>query len=254
VTQEPAAQRPSLEGLVEAGVLKLESLHPGGLGLTRELAQLCNIRKGARVLDVAAGTGESACFLAEHFAARVHGIDHSEIMVRRAGAKARARQLCIGFSGADATKLPFADAAFDAAICECTLCLLDKERVLDEMVRVVRPGGCVGMHDLCWLNHAPEELKRTLAAVEGERPETLEGWRRLFVDAGLIRIRVVDRSELMTRWVQESKRNLGVAGQLALALKVIRRWGIRGARSVLQSSRVFSSDYLGYGIVVGTRP
>lgn len=253
MTQEPAAKGPSLEGLVEAGMLRLESLHPGGLELTRELAESCNIRKGVRVLDVAAGTGESACFLAEHFAARVHGIDRSDTMVRRADAKARAKQLGIGFSSADAAKLPFADAAFDVAICECTLCLLDKERVLQEMVRVVRPGGCVGMHDLCWLNHAPDELKRTLAEVEGERPETLEGWRRQFVDAGLIRIRAVDRSELMTRWVQESKRQLGATGQLMLALKVIRRWGLRGARSVLQSSRVFTSDYLGYCMVVGTK-
>jgi hypothetical protein len=39
-----------------------------------------------------------------------------------------------------------------------------------------------------------------------------------------------------------------------MALRVIRRWGFRGARRVLQSSRVFSSDFLGYGMVVGTRP
>ncbi len=54
------------------------------------------------------------------------------------------------FKNADAADLPFNDAEFDAAICECTLCFLDKPRVLGEMARVVRPGGCVGMHDLYW--------------------------------------------------------------------------------------------------------
>jgi hypothetical protein len=42
-------------------------------------------------------------------------------------------------------------------------------------------------------------------------------------------------------------------GQLVLAWKVIRRWGIRGLRRILRSERVFSSEWLGYGIVVGTR-
>ena len=42
------------------------------------------------------------------------------------------------------------ETAFDVAICECTLCMCDKEKVLSEMVRVVRPGGFVGTHDLCW--------------------------------------------------------------------------------------------------------
>ncbi|GGO80906.1 hypothetical protein GCM10011348_18680 [Marinobacterium nitratireducens] len=36
--------KPSLEALVESGVLPLDSLHPGGLGLTRELVELCGIK------------------------------------------------------------------------------------------------------------------------------------------------------------------------------------------------------------------
>lgn len=121
------------------------------------------------------------------------------------------------------------------------------------MLRVVRPGGCVGMHDLYWKKGAPDALKRTLAEIEGERPETVEGWRRLFSRAGLVEISVVDKAELMSRWMRESWREVGLARRLALALKVIRRWGIRGLWSVLQSERVFSSERLGYGIVVGTK-
>ena len=73
-TQEPVVNRPSLEGLVETGMLKLESLHPGGLDLSRELAELCKVQEGDDVLDVASGTGETACFLAERFAVRVHAV------------------------------------------------------------------------------------------------------------------------------------------------------------------------------------
>ena len=80
----PVIDQPSLEGLVETGMLALESLHPGGLETTRQLAELCNIQRGTVVLDVASGTGETACFLARTFGARVVGVDRSGEMIRRA--------------------------------------------------------------------------------------------------------------------------------------------------------------------------
>jgi SAM-dependent methyltransferase len=253
-TPEPVADRPCLEGLVEAGMLKVESLHPGGLELTAELAQLCSIQKGAKVLDVASGTGESACFIAERFAARVSGIDRSDEMIQRAEAKAQSKNLKVEFRKADAANLPFDDSEFDVAICECTLCLFEKERVLGEMARVVRPGGRIGIHDLCWKEGAPDELKHTLAEIEDERPETLEGWQRLFRSAGLTQIEAIPKPALMSRSMQESRQQLGLMGLLVLAFNVCRRWGLRGLWRVLQSERVFSSEFLGYGIVIGTRP
>ena len=234
-------------------MLVLESLHPGGLATTEQLANLCNIRRGAAVLDVASGTGETACFLADTFGARVVAVDRSDEMIRRARAKASARGLEVTFKNADAANLPFGDAAFDAAICECTLCFLDKPRVLGEMARVVRPGGRVGMHDLCWKDGAPDSLKRALKEIEREEPETSEGWRRLFEGAGLVEITADDRSEVMSRWMQESRTQLGVTGQIVLVMRIIRRWGLRGAWKVLRSERVFSSDLLGYVLVVGTK-
>jgi ubiquinone/menaquinone biosynthesis C-methylase UbiE len=252
-TTAAVASQASLDDVVEAGMLKFGSLHPGGLELTRELAGLCHIQKGAKVLDVASGTGETACFLAERFAARVYGVDHSDHMILRAEAKARTKGLEVKFSRGEAANLPFGDAEFDAAICECTLCFLEKERVLGEMVRVVRPGGCVGMHDLCWQEGAPDGLKRTLAEIEDEEPETLAGWRGLFSQAGLVQIHAVDKSEEMSLWIQEARKQLGLTGQLILALKIVRRWGLRGLWRVLKSERVFASEFLGYGIVVGTK-
>jgi SAM-dependent methyltransferase len=245
--------RASLEALVESGLLRLESLHPGGLETARELAELCRVEGGTRVLDVASGTGETACYLTEQFGARVVAIDASGEMIRRGEAKARGKGLNIEFETADAAHLPFADSIFDVAICECTLCLLDKEKVVNEMARVVRPQGYVGMHDLCWQENAPEDLKRTLAQIEGERPESLDGWQRLFRSAGLVEVRAKDKFELMAHWMRESRRQLGMWGELALAWQILRRWGLSGLRTVMKSERVFSSRHLGYGIVVGMK-
>lgn len=254
MTESATTERASLEALVETGMLPLETLHPGGLETTRQLAALCGIAAGTAVLDVACGTGESACFLAREYGARVTGIDHADEMLRRAAAKARAQGLAVTFTRAEAAALPFGDGAFDVAICECTLCLLDKARALAEMARVVRPGGCVGMHDLCWQPAAPERLKHTLAHIEGEAPETCEGWRRLFAGVGLADIAERDLSEVKARWMASSRRRLGSAGQAALALKILRRWGVRGALRVLRAERAFSSARLGYVLIAGRKP
>ena len=211
-TKHVSTDEASLEKLIETEVLKVESLHPGGLELTRELAELCNIDKGTSVLDVASGTGESACFLSERFGAHVVGIDLSDQMIGRAEEKRRARALnLVEFRKADAGDLPFPDAAFDVVICECALCFFDKEKVLGEMARVVKPGGRVGIHDLCWKESAPDDLKRTLLEIEGESPETLEGWNRLFHEAGLMEIIAVDKSDLVPSVDEELEATVGFA-------------------------------------------
>ena len=138
MTDGPVVEQPSLEALVETGLVELDSLHPGGLETTRQLAKVCGIQQGDAVLDVACGNVETACFLAEAFGARAYGVDHADEMIRRAHTKARARGANVEFKKAEAASLPFEDSRFDAAICESTLCLLDKAKVIGEMVRVVR--------------------------------------------------------------------------------------------------------------------
>lgn len=245
--------RASLEAAIESGILRLDSLHPGGIATTLELIEACGVSAGSRVLDVASGSGETACVLAERFGARVDGVDHSEEMIRTARDKARVRGFDVTFQAADAGSLPFEDGVFDVAICECALCLLDKARVLAEMTRVVRPGGRVGMHDLCWHDDAPERLKSDLAELEDERPETLAGWERLFAEAGLVRIRTLDLSSVKAGWMRDSTRQLGVTGLLRVGARIVRRWGIAGLWTILRSQRVFADRRLGYGIVIGTR-
>lgn len=59
----------------------------------------------------------------------------------------------------DVCALPWADGSFDAALCECTLSLLDRpERCLSELSRVLRPGGVLLLSDLCTPEAAPERL------------------------------------------------------------------------------------------------
>ena len=246
--------QPSLESLVESEDLGFEILHPGGLEITRELARLCGIQKGTYVLDVASGTGETACFLAQSLGARVVGIDSSAHMLQKAQDKARLRGLPVEFRRADAHELPFEDATFDAVISECTMCLLDKEHAIAEMLRVVKPGGRVGFHDICWKAHTPEKMKMRLAEIEGERPETLEGWKALCESIGLRDVRTMDRSALLSPWMHETTARLSLPRILGIIRSVIGHWGVRGLLDVWDSEHIFQSRHTGYGIVVAVRP
>jgi arsenite methyltransferase len=249
-----AGDHASLEALVESGLLALDTFHPGGFELTSELAELCGISTGSRVLDVACGTGATARHLTKQYGALVCGVDRSTELLERAFQETRAEGLAIQFFAADAMQLPFADQHFDVALCECTLCLLDKTTALHEMVRVVRPGGRIGFHDLAWQDDASESLKRRLGALEEEFPETLDGWRRLAASVGLDDLAVKDRSGVKRSWMRDVHRQLGLSGQLSLAREATRRWGLRGLLRILRSDRVFSSRSLGYVVLVGTRP
>lgn len=247
-------QRPSLESLIESESIGMEILHPGGLEITAELARMCGIDKASTVLDVASGTGESACFLAETLGASVTGIDGSPSMLDRAKTKAVQDGLPVVFVRGDAACLPFADASFDAVISECTTCLLDKQTAIAEMARVVKPGGWVGIHDICWQPHTPERLRRRLAELENERPETLAGWQALFQEAGLVDVKGVDKSPLLPEWTRGMARQLGIGGRWRIFRKLFRIWGLRGLLDAWQSERIFRNRHTGYGIIVGRRP
>lgn len=247
-------KRSSLENLVESEDLGLEILHPGGLDITRELAELCNIGKDTLVLDVASGTGESACYLAENLGARVVGIDISDYMIERAEEKAKQRNLGLEFKKGDAHQLPFGDNTFDAVISECTTCVLNKEKAIREMVRVVIKDGYVGIHDICWKEDTPEQMKKRLAEIEGESPETLDGWKALFEKAGLIDVEAVDRAHLIPTWMKGVRKKLGLIGQLKIFLKIARIGGVPGLRDVWESQRIFQSKHTGYGIIAGRKP
>ena len=247
-------QHASIESLVESGDLNFPTLHPGGLELTRELGELCHIREGAQVLDVCSGTGESACFLAGHFHCHVTGVDATSRMVALATAKARGRDFAAGFCTGDAHHLPFANESFDAVICECTLCFLEKEKALGEMIRVARRGGWVGIHDLCWQESAPASLRERLMALESENPETLRGWQEMFHRLGLPGATAVDKSSLTRNWGKQARQFLGLAGQCRVMWHVLRRWGLAGYRRIRESEKIFSGPEMGYGIIVGQKP
>ena len=198
--------QPSLENLIESKNIGIESLHPGGLETTKELANLCKVTENSLLLDVASGTGEGTCFLVEEFKCHAVGIDISQVMIKRAKEKAQKKNPNIDFKIGDAHYLPFENNSFDVVIAECVVCALNKEMEIAEMIRVLIPGGFIGIHDICWKEDTPNDLKVRLKAIENESPETLVGWKKLFSDNGLENCSVTDKSHLMSVWMESNKK------------------------------------------------
>lgn len=134
-----------------ARILLGDSFHPGGTKLTEHLGLILSLTPRTRVLDVATGRGASAIFLAERFGCEVVGVDYSHENIEAGHAEAGAKGLTgrVTFQWADAERLPFPDASFDAVICECAFCTFpDKRAAAREFNRVLRSGGQVGFSDL----------------------------------------------------------------------------------------------------------
>jgi len=124
---------------------------------------------GERVLDLAAGTGTSSEPFADE-GVRVVPCDFSIGML----AVGKARRPDLSFTAGDATRLPFADASFDAVTISFGLRnVVDTVGALREMLRVTRPGGRVVVTEFSTPTWSPfrtvyqEYLMKALPKVAG---------------------------------------------------------------------------------------
>ena len=109
------------------------------------LAEAVDVRAGERVLDVAAGNG-NATLAAAHRMADVTSTDYVPALLDKGRERARAEDLAVTFQVADVEALPFADASFDVVLSTYgAMFAPDHQCTASEMMRVLRPGGRLGM-------------------------------------------------------------------------------------------------------------
>jgi ubiquinone/menaquinone biosynthesis C-methylase UbiE len=164
--------------------------HSGGLSATNELIGLCRITTDTYVLDVGCGVGITPCYLARKYGCRVVGIDILESMIDRSNERARRQGLeeFVEFHVADVQSLHFGDGEFDVVIGESILAFVnDKQKAVNEAVRVLKAGGFFGVTETAWLEDpSPESLALVAQSFEGKfNPLTSVGWEQLLLQAGL---------------------------------------------------------------------
>jgi SAM-dependent methyltransferase len=123
------------------------------LPLGPTLVEACGIGEGMRVLDVASGTGNAAIPAAER-GATVTASDLTPELLEAGRERAESKGLELEWVEADAENLQFEDQSFDVVIsCIGAMFAPHHQEVADELVRVCRPGGTIGM-----LNWTPEGM------------------------------------------------------------------------------------------------
>ena len=129
----------------------LDEFHALGRAATVALARLAGIAPGDRVIDVGAGIGGPARFLAGTLGASVTAVDPTARFCRLNEALSRGTGLAgrVSVVQAGAERLPFADASFDVGWTQAvSQSVADKSAMFGELARVVRPGGRVAMFEI----------------------------------------------------------------------------------------------------------
>ncbi|MGH7388572.1 MAG: class I SAM-dependent methyltransferase [Candidatus Rokuibacteriota bacterium] len=173
--------------------------HYGGLAAVDALARRAGIDAASRVLDVCAGLGGPARFLAARLGCRVVALELNA--GRAAGAARLTRRVGLAERVAvlrgDATALPLAAGRFDACLSqEGLLHVPDKTAVLRECHRVLRPRGRLAFTD--WIAQPrldDGERRRLEQWMAATTLQGLDGYRRLLGATGFAGIEVEDLTD-----------------------------------------------------------
>lgn len=129
----------------------------------------------SHVLDLGSGYGAPARYLASRFGCRVTGLNVSEVEIQEAERQTRDEGLHsrVTFDCGDFHELPYPDESFDVVWSQDSLMYgADKRRILQEVARVLKPGGVLDFTDIL----APRDLDAETRDRLYERVRTPEMW------------------------------------------------------------------------------
>ena len=233
--------------------------HPGGLALTQHLGEAIGLGPGDRVLDVACGRGVSAVHLAERFGCHVTGLDYGAENIEAAQALGDEKGVAhlTAFRTGDAEGLPFDAGSFDVVVSECSFCtFLDKATAAAEMVRVLSPGGRLGLTDMTVNGPLPDDIQSLLAwvaCVAGAGPP--EEYVATLQAAGFADFVVEDQSDALLEMVTNVRRKmLGV--ELAVKLGKIDLGDLdldEGKRLARRAVELIENRTVGYALITARK-
>jgi ubiquinone/menaquinone biosynthesis C-methylase UbiE len=239
------------------------------MALTKRTGEVAGMGPGIKVLDVSSGRGTQAVFYAQTHQCRVTGVDLSPEMVNAAREQAREAGLNgqVNFKQGDSQALPFPDGEFDAVINECAVGIPDdSQAVLNEMVRVAKPGAGIVIHESTWRKSLSLEEKDEISERYGTTPLEFEEWQAMLATAGVEEIQAEfdewSSPEMFwntrkDRVVKHPSRMLTLSERLYTLKRVLKAHGIPGVFKALQNERKFVatilSGELGYSLFWGRK-
>ncbi len=240
---------------------------PGGEPLYRAIARVLELEASQEFLVAPCGGGVTTAFLQALSGAAGAGVDPDEELVAEAAEHARdvARAGRLHYDVAPLDDLPYKDAIFDVAVGEIGLAAgAAPERAVQELARVLKPGGRIALVQLAWVRRIDEERERLLVEHLGVRPYLLVEWKQMLREAGIVDLHVEDWSDAAEALLSRSAVAGGLAGaaslgdRAALLWRALRRRGWEGVRESLGWGHelrrlILRERVLELSLVTGTR-
>lgn len=142
------------------GLTRETNRTPGGLATIKYVAKALHIGKDTKVLDIGTSTGHTALELSRLTGCSVTGIDINPMSLGIARERAEAMSLSkLEFVETDATKMTFGDNIFDVVFAGNVTSLIDdKNKALDEYLRVLKPLGYIVAIPMYYLKKPEKQL------------------------------------------------------------------------------------------------
>ena len=259
--------KPTIEDCIEMS--GIETLHPGGFALTKRTAELADLKPGKTVLDVSSGRGTQSVFYAQEFGVTIVGLDLSQEMLdasEKKVAEACLSQL-VSFKKGDSQALPFEDNTFDVVINECAVGIPDdSQKVLDEMIRVLKPGGSIVIHESTWRQKLNDAEKQEVSERYGTTPLEYDEWVTMLKKAGTENIitEFDEWSKPEMFWkvrkdkdVTHYSKVMSFAEKIRLYLRIFSKFGFTGLFKAFKNEKIFFKTVLdgklGYCLFKGTK-
>jgi ubiquinone/menaquinone biosynthesis C-methylase UbiE len=209
-----------VDRLTTADLAPIDEFHLGWRPATVAFGKALAFPAGARVLDIGAGIGGPARYLAETFGVTVVGIDLTpefvalaNALTQRVGLSGRA-----SFRDGNALALPFADASFDGAYTiHVAMNIADKAKLTREARRVLKPGAVFGIYDVmrAGAGDLPYPLPWAQTA-ETSFVEAPAAYRQWLEEAGFTIVSERDRAAEAREIVSANRERLEREGEAAL--------------------------------------
>ena len=193
-----------------------------GLGCGNPVA-LASLKPGETVLDLGSGAGFD-CFLAAKAVGNtgwVIGVDMTPEMISKARKNAVSGNYTnVEFRLGEIEHLPVADNSVDIVISNCVINLSpDKQKVIREMFRVLKPGGRVSISDIVATETLPDHIRNDLALYSGcmAGATPIAELKAALVESGFADVTITEKAgsrEFIRDWAPES----GVERYIASAM------------------------------------
>ena len=207
----------NLADLKTTDLSSVDEFHIRGRKATLELGRMMNLSRESAVLDIGSGLGGPARTLAEEYGCHITGIDLTEAFCEAAREMSEWVKLAdrVAFRQGDATRLPFSDDRFDAAMTiHVAMNISAKDWMYAEARRVVKSGGIFAVYDVL-KGEGGEVLYPVPWAREPSisHLETRDAMEALLKHAGFKILQIVDSTEESHGWFEEMLARMSASRQ-----------------------------------------